>query len=87
MLDSILLAYGIDIESSRVKDFDKDGTPDLQINFTNGGGSATLLGVDSLDDVMIQSMNSASNFVGGRFDTPLSPHVDLMDTANTAHAY
>jgi hypothetical protein len=44
-LDSIRLEGGVQLNSSRVIDFDSDGTDDLLLSFKYGGGTLVLLGV------------------------------------------
>jgi len=49
--DQLLLEDGIEVKSASVADSNGDGTADLTIAFSNGGGSVVLLGVASLAQV------------------------------------
>jgi hypothetical protein len=44
-IDSILLDAGIEVRQWRSEDLNGDGALDLQVVFSNGGGSATFLGI------------------------------------------
>lgn len=59
VLDRILLANGVDIRDHQIRDYDKDGKLDLRLNF-NKGGSMTLLGIDSFDDIQIDHYDPKS---------------------------
>jgi Ca2+-binding RTX toxin-like protein len=50
-LDSVALASGISLGTSYVTDANADGTDDLVLLFTHGGGMLTLLGVDEVSQV------------------------------------
>lgn len=54
--DRLVLADGVSIRSTSLRDVDGDGIRDLQISFTKGGGQLTLLGVDSIDKVGFASL-------------------------------
>ena len=45
--DGILLTEGVRLNDIRIDDVDGDGTDDLTLAFANGGGSVTLLGVET----------------------------------------
>jgi uncharacterized protein len=51
--DRIVLENGIGLAGAKVGDVNGDGIADLTLAFTRGGGSAVLLGVNSLADVTI----------------------------------
>jgi Ca2+-binding RTX toxin-like protein len=55
LADYLLLGDGIEVRSARVADFDGDGSSDLLLSLTNGGGSITLLGVSSFASVSFAS--------------------------------
>ena len=46
-LDTLFLDDGISVRSWKVEDVNHDGVADLNIAFSNGGGSLVLLGVSS----------------------------------------
>jgi predicted extracellular nuclease len=68
--DSIVLQDGVSVAGSRTTDANLDGLADLYVELT-GGGSITLLGIDSLDGVNVQTEGSSQGLQGwktGAFD-------------------
>lgn len=53
VFDSIQLNDGVKLKQSKVVDYDGDGTDDLTLTFSNGGGSLVLLGVSDPSGVDI----------------------------------
>jgi hypothetical protein len=55
-LDRLVLADGVSVRKTVVRDFDGDGVADLKISFTNGGGDVTLAGVSDFGSVQFASV-------------------------------
>jgi Ca2+-binding RTX toxin-like protein len=51
VLDRLVLADGVSVRKTVVRDFDGDGVADLRISLTNGGGDVTLSGVSDFGSV------------------------------------
>jgi hypothetical protein len=60
-VDKIALADGIGVAGSYAGDVNGDGVTDLSIVFTNGGGSAVLLGVSDYSLVGFAPAHDLSN--------------------------
>ncbi|HET9354744.1 MAG TPA: hypothetical protein VFO42_01115 [Sphingomicrobium sp.] len=79
MRDTVRLEDGQSIKSSRTADLDGDGVADLYVELT-GGGSISLIGIDSIGDVRVETAGSPASVMGWREAAPaielamLQPH-------------